>query len=75
MEDFIDPRFRRRGLRCCRCISPFSPKVRRCFDPLAERPRFFREECRDCFWPIFTHPGWLCCDIHPIDRPVIAASR
>jgi hypothetical protein len=57
---FADPECRR-GLICCHCESPFSPRRRICINPGSKRREFFREECRDCFWPLFTHPEWLCC--------------
>ena len=50
------------GLDCCGSQPPFTPEKRICFAPGTDRPRFFRQECRDCFWPDFTHPTWLCCD-------------
>ena len=59
---FNDPRRRRRGLICCHCENPFSNGIRRCKDPDGTRFRLFRERCRDCYWPLFTHPGWLSCN-------------
>jgi hypothetical protein len=49
-------------LDCCHCESPFNPDKRICCDG-DENCRRFDEECRDCFWPNFSHPTWLCCDI------------
>jgi hypothetical protein len=51
-----------KGLICCHCENPFSNGKRRCKDPDGDRFRIFNEKCRDCFWPLFTHPEWLCCD-------------
>lgn len=50
-----------RGLRCRCCESPFSPEPRLCVDPGAEGAQMYKEKCRDDFWPLFTHPTWLCC--------------
>lgn len=49
--------------------SPFYPEPT-AQDLLAERrpctdqngcTAFYRPECRDGFWPDFSHPRWLCC--------------
>lgn len=50
------------GLDCCHAEPPFTPEKRLCVNPGDDRPCIFRQECRDCFWPIFTHPRWLCCE-------------
>ena len=54
---------RHAGLNCCHCESPFTDHRRICCDEDGELCREFDEECRDCFWPFFSHPRWLCCRV------------
>jgi hypothetical protein len=51
------------GLICCHPENPFGNKKRICCDCDGECCRHFDEDRRDCFWPDFTHPSWLCCRI------------
>lgn len=53
----------RPGLICCHCENPITDERRICCNEDGEGCRFFDEECRDCFWPDFTHPRWLPCRI------------
>jgi hypothetical protein len=50
------------GLNCCHCESPFTFDKRICCNN-DDDCHHFEEECRDCFWPEFSHPTWLCCEI------------
>ena len=50
-------------LDCCCSEPPFTPEKRLCCDHDGEDCHFFRQKCRDCFWPDFSHPTWLCCRV------------
>ncbi len=51
------------NLDCCHAAPPFTPTCRACTDLGCRGVRFFSQTRRDCFWPIFSHPQWLCCRI------------
>lgn len=50
-------------LDCCFSTPPFVPECRACTDIGCKGVRYFPQARRDCFWPVFTHPRWLCCKI------------
>ena len=50
------------GLNCCHCTSPFIDDPRLCCDQNGVCCNYDQSK-RDCFWPIFTHPRWLCCRV------------
>lgn len=52
-----------RQLICCHPENPFAPRKRICCDCGGRCCSRFDETSRDCFWPDFTHPTWLCCRI------------
>lgn len=49
------------SLICCRCVNPFTENPRLCCD-CGGCARFPAAD-RDCFWPEFSHPRWLCCRV------------
>jgi len=53
-----DPIF---GLNCCHIVNPFTANPRICCDCNGRCCARFNADRRDCFWPEFTHPKWLCC--------------
>lgn len=51
------------GAVCCYADNPFLSDRRVCCDCDGTCCGCFDSNRRDCFWPEFTHPSWLCCDI------------
>lgn len=51
------------GLDCCHSINPFTKNPRICCDCDRRCCAEFKPEDRDCFWPEFAHPTWLCCHV------------
>lgn len=51
------------GLDCCEPENPFGSRRRICCDCDGDLCAEYDEENRDCFWPDFCHPTWLCCRI------------
>lgn len=60
MSCYFDPAA---GLDCCHRFNPFSSNKRFCCDCGGRFCACYKEDTRDCFWPDFTHPRWLCCRV------------
>ena len=56
IRDLRDP-----GLDCCYADNPFIPEKRICCN--GDCCGLYDSKRRDCFWPDFTHPEWLCCRV------------
>lgn len=61
MSDFPNRATGPLRLDCCCSEPPFTPDCRACVDRGRDGVCYFRQRCRDCFWPVFTHPLWLRC--------------
>lgn len=48
---------------CCYPDNPFIGKYRVCCDCNGSCCGCFESNTRDCFWPEFSHPTWLCCEL------------